>query len=133
MALSPARPEYAFGIPGSLKNALDWTVSSGELTNKPVTVITASLSGEKAHASLLQVFTALSSKVDERATLLISFIRAKLNEKGEVSDQQTLAALRSVLDAFLASIEKEQESPDSTYRQILNFSGEGFAERREVV
>src|SRR6478752_7363088 len=23
-------PEYAFGVPGSLKNALDWTVSSGE-------------------------------------------------------------------------------------------------------
>ena len=22
-------PEYAFGVPGSLKNALDWTVSSG--------------------------------------------------------------------------------------------------------
>jgi len=108
-------PEYAFGIPGSLKNALDWTVSSGELTNKPVAVITASLSGEKAHASLLQVFTALSSKVEERATLLISFIRTKLNEKGEVSDQQTLAALQSVLDAFITCIEEQEESPDSIY------------------
>ncbi|PWT74125.1 MAG: hypothetical protein C5B59_11770 [Bacteroidetes bacterium] len=29
-------PEYAFGIPGSLKNALDWTVSSGEFYQKPV-------------------------------------------------------------------------------------------------
>ena len=35
-------PEYAFGIPGSLKNALDWTVSSGELNEKPVAVISAS-------------------------------------------------------------------------------------------
>src|ERR1041385_3095754 len=29
-------PEYAFGMPGSLKNALDWTVSSGEFNEKPV-------------------------------------------------------------------------------------------------
>lgn len=36
-------PEYAFGVPGSLKNALDWTVSSGELVNKPLALITASL------------------------------------------------------------------------------------------
>ena len=47
-------PEYAFGVPGVLKNALDWTVSSGDLTNKPVALITASTGGDKAHASLLQ-------------------------------------------------------------------------------
>ncbi|MEP6750242.1 MAG: NADPH-dependent FMN reductase, partial [Bacteroidota bacterium] len=35
-------PEYAFGVPGSLKNALDWTVGSGELVNKPLALITAS-------------------------------------------------------------------------------------------
>src|SRR5687768_689015 len=45
-------PEYAFGVPGSLKNALDWTVSSGEFIDKPVALITASTAGDKAHASL---------------------------------------------------------------------------------
>ena len=35
-------PEYAKGVPGSLKNALDWVVSSGEFVNKPVAVISAS-------------------------------------------------------------------------------------------
>jgi len=35
-------PEYAFGVPGSLNNALDWTVSSGEFYRKPVAVISAS-------------------------------------------------------------------------------------------
>ena len=34
-----ATPEYAFGLPGSLKNALDWLVGSGELYEKPVVVI----------------------------------------------------------------------------------------------
>ena len=35
-------PEYAFGVPGVLKNALDWVVSSGELNEKPVVAISAS-------------------------------------------------------------------------------------------
>jgi chromate reductase, NAD(P)H dehydrogenase (quinone) len=29
-------PEYAHGVPGSLKNALDWVVGSGEFVEKPV-------------------------------------------------------------------------------------------------
>ena len=39
-----ASPEYAHGIPGSLKNALDWLVGSGELYGKPVAVLSASTS-----------------------------------------------------------------------------------------
>src|SRR5882672_8363313 len=35
-------PEYAFGVPGALKNVLDWTVSSGNFDKKPVALITAS-------------------------------------------------------------------------------------------
>src|SRR5688572_25668300 len=35
-------PEYAFGVPGVLKNALDWTVGTGDFMNKPVALITAS-------------------------------------------------------------------------------------------
>ena len=49
-------PEYAKGVPGSLKNALDWVVSSGEFVNKPVAVISASPhpdGGALAKASLL--------------------------------------------------------------------------------
>ncbi|HEY2580504.1 MAG TPA: NADPH-dependent FMN reductase [Mucilaginibacter sp.] len=35
-------PEYAYGVPGTLKNALDWTVSSGSLDGKTMALITAS-------------------------------------------------------------------------------------------
>src|SRR5689334_21091239 len=34
-------PEYAHGIPGVLKNALDWLVGSGELVDKPIALINA--------------------------------------------------------------------------------------------
>ena len=36
-----ATPEYAGGMPGSLKNALDWLVGSGELYGKRVVVVSA--------------------------------------------------------------------------------------------
>ena len=45
-------PEYAYGVPGTLKNALDWTVSSGSLSEKPMALITASTGGENAPASV---------------------------------------------------------------------------------
>ena len=40
-----AVPEYAFGIPGAFKNALDWTVGSGALYRKPVAVLSVAPSG----------------------------------------------------------------------------------------
>ena len=73
-------PEYAFGVPGQLKNALDWLVSSGTLVDKLVALITASSSGEYGHPSLLRTLGALSANVIEDACLLLPFIRAKIVE-----------------------------------------------------
>ena len=99
-------PEYAFGVPGTLKNALDWAVSTGEFVNKPVALITAATGGENAHRSLLITLTALSANLPESNSLLISFIRAKMNEVGEVVDLPTLAALRKAADSLVDTIEQ---------------------------
>jgi NAD(P)H-dependent FMN reductase len=98
------QPEYAFGVAGSLKNALDWTVSSGELVNKPVALVTAATSGDKAHTALLLTLKALSAKVSEDATLLIPFVRTKLNDRGEVVNKETANSLASVADALVKTI-----------------------------
>jgi NAD(P)H-dependent FMN reductase len=42
-----ATPEYAGGMPGALKNALDWLVGSGELYGKPVVVLSAAPSQQR--------------------------------------------------------------------------------------
>jgi chromate reductase, NAD(P)H dehydrogenase (quinone) len=92
-------PEYAFGVPGSLKNALDWTVSSSEFVNKPVALITASSQGEKGHAALLNILTAISAKIPENGALLMSFIRARLQGdsfKNEGDLQQVKAVVESL-------------------------------------
>lgn len=55
-------PEYAHGIPGSLKNALDWLVSTTVLSDKPLLLISASPSrGEFVHAQLTEVLKTMSA------------------------------------------------------------------------
>ena len=99
-------PEYAFGVPGALKNALDWTVSSSTaFPDKPVALITAATGGDKAHAAFLLTLKAMSSKISEGATLLLSFIRSKLNEKNEVNDMATMDQIRTVINSLIDSIE----------------------------
>src|SRR6188474_3970823 len=98
-------PEYAFGVPGALKNALDWTVSSSTaFPDKPVALITAATGGDKAHAAFLLTLKAMSSKIPEGATLLLSFIRSKLNEKNEVKDMATMDQIRTVINSLIEVI-----------------------------
>lgn len=101
-------PEYAFGVPGALKNALDWTVSSGDFDQKPVALITASSVGDKGHAALLNTLSALGTEMVEEGKLLISFIRAKLKD-GQFADNQTEKAVNRVIQALISSIEGRKE------------------------
>lgn len=101
-------PEYAFGVPGSLKNALDWTVGGGEFVNKPVALITASSVGKHAHAALLLTLTAISAKMHDDAKLLAPFIRSKLNEKNEISDVALLSEVQKLINAFMMLITTEE-------------------------
>ena len=99
-------PEYAFGVPGALKNALDWTVSSSTaFPNKPVALITAATGGDKAHAAFLLTLKAISTKIPEDATLLLSFIRSRLNEKNEIKDIATLDSIKTVISSLIDGIQ----------------------------
>lgn len=96
-------PEYANGVPGVLKNALDWIVSSGEFMNKPTAVISASptpMGGDKAHASLLLTLRMMTARIVEGATLMIPQITVKLNQEGVLADSETKLKLRNLLIAL---------------------------------
>ena len=97
-------PEYAFGVPGSLKNLLDWTVATGNLVDKQVAVVTASSSGSYAHPSLLTTLGALSAKIVDGGTLLVPFIRAKMDAAGNITDEATEKDLRFVIANLLSAI-----------------------------
>lgn len=109
-------PEYAYGIPGSLKNALDWLVTSGDLWRKPAAVLSASpsaLGGAKAHAALSLTLSALEAEVVEAASLQIPFVTTKLSAEKEVSDPATLAALAASLAALIRAVEGKREREEA--------------------
>ena len=91
-AIAISSPEYAHGMPGSLKNALDWLVSAVEPIGKPVLLVSASPSGAAhAHAQLLEVLRTMSMQVmDGRAHV---FSSAKLDAHGKVTSPEILAVL----------------------------------------
>ncbi|MEM5004677.1 NAD(P)H-dependent oxidoreductase [Priestia megaterium] len=100
-------PEYARGVPGSLKNALDWVVSSGEFMDKPVAVISASShssGGEKARESILLTLEMIEAKIPKERTLQIGAVGTKINNKIEILDSTTSEQLKSVLNSLISSI-----------------------------
>jgi hypothetical protein len=71
-----------------------------------VTLITASSGGEHAHASLQLTLKAISAKIAEGGTLLISFVRAKIDHEGHITDPTLTNALHEVLNALITTIKK---------------------------
>jgi chromate reductase len=95
-----ATPEYAHSLPGSLKNALDWLVGSGDLYEKPVGLMSAGLSGgERALDALSQTLHAQGSNVVGR--LSVPGVRPKLDANGEIADLETIAQTCVLVDALV--------------------------------
>jgi NAD(P)H-dependent FMN reductase len=90
------------GLPGSLKNLLDWTVSSASFSGKPVLALVASTQGEKAYQSILDILTVIEARVSAQ---LIPFAKAKITGEAVITDNETLAALKSTIHSFATSIE----------------------------
>lgn len=93
-------PEYAHQIPGVLKNALDWLVSSDAIVGKPTVVISASTSamgGDKAHAQLVALLKVISQNVLEDASLIVSRVNKKIDDKGNVVDDGLKKELKIVM------------------------------------
>ena len=94
-----ASPEYAHGMPGSLKNALDWLVSSLEALGKPVLLVSASPGGAAhAHAQLAEVLRTMNLPLVDGGAHV--FTRARLDAGGEVSDPELLLVLTAGMSAL---------------------------------
>ncbi|WP_054710140.1 NADPH-dependent FMN reductase [Bacillus sp. JCM 19041] len=99
-------PEYIKGVPGVLKNALEWVVSSAELYTKPVAVITASGNGENAHQALQLNLSMLNANVFDGGALLISGANSKLNEDGEFIKSEVNTSLKLLISKLIEQINK---------------------------
>jgi chromate reductase len=93
-------PEYAHGVPGALKNLLDWLVSVGELSGKRVALVNAARAGgQYAQAALLEILRAMNWHLVPEATLTEPFVTEKI--VGELTEEAALEKLRKALAALV--------------------------------
>lgn len=108
-ALVICSPEYAHGVSGVLKNALDWLVGGIEINGKPVAVVNARPQATIAHAALVETLRIMGARVVDQTAVPLT--GRKLDPHGIASDPELSSLLRSVLAALRrASMELENGS-----------------------
>lgn len=90
-------PEYAHGVPGVLKNALDWLVGSGEMIGKPIAVINASSRATHAWTSLVETLTVMSGTVVREASITLPLEGRAADLEAIVADAAISSTLRTAL------------------------------------
>ncbi len=93
-------PEYAMGVPGSLKNAIDWVVSSNEFSQKPTALITASSVGQKGHNALMETLKIIEADIRDETQLIIPFAQTKISKEGVITDEETRNEVLLLLSAL---------------------------------
>ena len=104
-------PEYAYGVSGVLKNALDWVVASGELVLKPVvamSVSTSELGGMRAHSSLVITLSAMNAKVVIEGSMNVPFAKTKFSNEHLLVDPLIQQSLITALSVFEKAIRESE-------------------------
>lgn len=105
-ALLIASPEYAHGVTGVIKNALDWMVGNESLVNKPVALLNASPRATHAQAALRETILTMSARIIGEACVTVPILGSGLDEDGIVGHPEIREALLASLKALGAAIER---------------------------
>jgi NAD(P)H-dependent FMN reductase len=103
-----ACPEYAHGVPGALKNALDWVVASNELVNKPLALLNAAPRASIAQAALRETLTVMSAQLIDEASVTLPIKIKNITEAQILEDVAVCDVLRSALQDFAKAIRATQ-------------------------
>jgi chromate reductase, NAD(P)H dehydrogenase (quinone) len=98
-------PEYAHGVPGVLKNALDWLVSSQDFAGKPIALLNASPRAVHAQASLVEILTTMAGRVIPEASVTVALMGRKLDAAGIVADAELSQAVGTAIATLVTAIE----------------------------
>jgi len=94
-------PEYAHGVPGGLKNALDWLVSRDAAVGKPAMPVHASQRSLLARAALAEIMRTMSFALYEEAVLEIGLLGKKPVEfDGILGEPKNVLAMHNAVQAF---------------------------------
>jgi chromate reductase, NAD(P)H dehydrogenase (quinone) len=97
-------PEYAHGVPGVLKNALDWLVSDEDFAGKPIALLNASPRATHAQAALVEILTTMAGRIVPEASVAIPLQGKNLDAAGILADPELVGVLRKALEYFVQAI-----------------------------
>lgn len=106
-----ASPEYAHGVPGVLKNALDWVVGSGEFSGKPVVLANAAARGVHAKASLREILTTMDAFLLRDEELTIDLIGRSVTASEIRRDDAMALKIKSHLNQWSRFLKAERWRP----------------------
>jgi chromate reductase, NAD(P)H dehydrogenase (quinone) len=108
-------PEYAHGVPGVLKNALDWVVGSGEFMHKPVALVNGSAVSTFVTAQLTETLSVMMADVVIATSLPLNGRPSSASDI--LADPTATAALRAALQS-LADTAQARVAADEPRRLI---------------
>lgn len=98
-------PEYAHGVPGGMKNALDWLVSRDAAVGKPAMLVHASARSLYARAALVEIMRTMSFALWEDIALEIPLLGKKPPEmEATLAEPANRQAMREAVQAFAGFI-----------------------------
>ena len=93
-------PEYAHGVPGVMKNALDWLVGGMEMTDKPFALLNATPPGEYAQASLIETLRIMGGKHLKTVSIEVPLRGSKLDAAGIAAHPAFSPSIRRMFAAL---------------------------------
>lgn len=105
-------PEYAHGVPGVMKNAIDWVVSSGQIYEKPIALLNASMVATHAYASLTEILTTADAEIIGEASVRVGLPTNRIGEEGILADPKLSEALCAAVAALARAVEDRRARAD---------------------
>lgn len=99
-----ATPEYAHGVPGALKNALDWLVASELFPGKPVALINCAPRAFHAQAALREILATMAARLIPEAFVTLSLTGKTVDAQTILGDRRCVSTLREALSALQAAV-----------------------------
>jgi chromate reductase, NAD(P)H dehydrogenase (quinone) len=107
-ALVIASPEYAHGVAGALKNALDWLVASETFAGKPVVLLNAAPRAFHAQAQLREILSTMAARLLPEAFVTLPLTGRLGAADGILADPACASRLKEGLGALAAVLRAER-------------------------
>ena len=110
-------PEYNYGMPGVLKNAIDWAsrpYGDNAWSGKPVALMSAALSmggGVRAQYQLRQAFVFLNMEAVIQPEVAIGNAPERFDKEGNLTDETSKKLIGQLLRNLVDKVRLERQAP----------------------